>query len=353
MPWPWIHGAAAVLLLVVVLAMESALAWRGYEPTVQDSNLLWSKQRARAAALGPEALVLVGKSRVQLGVDLDLLRTATGLEPVQLAVDGSPLLPILQGLAADPRVRGTVVVALDGGLLDEVGELDESLALERYYQREYRHRSRLLDSSITEAWLRERLHRIFRSFADGSQPLDALLLRILHADATPQYLATFPDRSRAADYGRVSMPQFYLNRVARNLGRPVPDAIAADPGKYGAWLAHEVANIEPASDVQLEERIRMLRDIAAAINARGGALVLLEMPISGLVREMEQRRQPREAFWDRLVAGVGTAAIHYADVPEMLALTCPDGSHLDRRDRAEFTRILARELTELGAVGRR
>jgi len=340
-------------LLAVVLTLELALTWRGFEPTVQDSNLLWAKQRALAGALGPAALVLVGKSRVQLGVDLDLLRAASGMEPVQVAVDGNPFLPILQGLAADPEVRGTVVVSLDGGLLDEVSELDESLALERYYQREYRFHSALPDSSVTEAWLRELLHRHIRSYADGSRPLDALLTRVVNSEATPQYLVTYPDRSRAADYSRVPMPNFYLNRVARLLGLPVPSNIAADTETYELWLTRNIETIDPVSDINLQDRISTLRNLAAAVRSRGGIVVFLQMPVCGLVRELEERRQPRAKFWDRLVDGVDSATVHYADVPEMRALKCSDGSHLDRGDRAEFTRILVRELRAVGAIRHR
>lgn len=351
--WHRVHGTAALALLVVVLTMELALSWRGFEPTVQDSNLLWARQRARAGALGPAALVLVGKSRVQLGVDLDLLRDASGMEPVQIAVDGNPFLPILQGLAADPEVRGTVVVSLDGGLLDESSELDESVALERYYQREYRFRSAIPDSSITEAWLRAMLHRHVRSYADGSRPLDALLTRAVNSEAVPQYLVTYPDRSRAADYSRVPMPQFYLNRVARLLGVPVPSNIAADTEAYELWLTREIGNVDPVSDMKLQDRIGTLRDLAAAVRSRGGIVVFLQMPVCGLVRDLEERRQPRAKFWDRLVDGVDSATVHYADVPEMRALKCSDGSHLDRSDRAEFTRVLARELKSVGAVQHR
>ena len=50
------------------------------------------------------------------------VRARTGLAPVQLAIDGSSFVPVLDGLARDPSIRGTVIVGfIDkyalGGLL--------------------------------------------------------------------------------------------------------------------------------------------------------------------------------------------------------------------------------------------
>src|SRR5262245_61597495 len=91
--------------------MELRLAARGIQPTAADNARLWADQRSRASRLGDRALILVGDSRMHVGIDLDTLRKMTGLEPVQLAIDASSFVPVLGGLADDPRVTGTVVVS--------------------------------------------------------------------------------------------------------------------------------------------------------------------------------------------------------------------------------------------------
>ena len=109
---PWrgvLVGALAAWALFVGL-MELELAHRGVAPTVPDSEALWIRQRAEASRLGERAVVLVGASRILLATDLDVLRAQSGLQPVQLAIDGSSFLPVLEGLAGDRAFRGSIIV---------------------------------------------------------------------------------------------------------------------------------------------------------------------------------------------------------------------------------------------------
>ena len=41
---------------------------------------------------------------------------------------------------------------------------------------------------------------------------------------------------------------------------------------------------------------------------------------------------------------IGAPAVHFEDVPGMRDIECPDGSHLDYRQRAGFTAALAQAL---------
>lgn len=339
--------------MALVLVLERALEQRGFDASIQDSNVSWARERARAAALGSKALILVGASRIQLGIDSHVLGDATGMVPVQLAVDGSHFLPVLEGLAVDSAITGVIVVAMDGALLSDVNANDEALALHRYYARTQAERVPWLNSSTTESWLGERLRWHLRSYADGIQPLDSLLLRVLRRDATPQYLVTFPDRTRAADYSRVSMPDFYLQRVARHLNRPLPPISSSDQAAVDAWFDNELDAVTESSSSTLGQRIEYLRELARKVQSRGGSVVFLQMPVSGMIQAIDERREPRPRFWDRFAATVGTPTIHYADVPGMREIQCPDGSHIDRRDRAAFTRILAGELIARGVIGTR
>jgi hypothetical protein len=86
---------ALVMPLLVGALLEYMLAAKGFQATTLDTPQLWIEQRARASALGEEALILVGGSRIQLGLDLPLLRETLPLEPVQLAVDGSSSFAVL------------------------------------------------------------------------------------------------------------------------------------------------------------------------------------------------------------------------------------------------------------------
>jgi hypothetical protein len=333
-------GAALAALLFVGL-MELRLALRGFQPTALDSEARWIEQRRRAAALGERALILIGSSRMQLDADLDVLRARTGLEPVQLAVDGSSFVPVLEGLAADPAVRGTVIVDFLDHLLTHRDE-DTAHAWQRAYERS-RARVDLPDFDRAERWLSGAWRQRLRSYADGALPWGALVHRVLASTPLPQYLVTRPDRSRLGDYTQVAMPAFYYQRVLRELGR---DARSRGAGltwsEFDAALRARIEQIPPRTDAvdAYLAGVRALAAQARALRARGGRVHFVVLPTSGLVRLLGERRFPRALFWDRLAREVGAPALHFEDVPALREWTCPDGSHLDVRQRAAFTHAL-------------
>jgi hypothetical protein len=100
----------------------------------------------------------------------------------------------------------------------------------------------------------------------------------------------------------------------------------------------------PADFLQGVERIVSL---ARRLHQRGASLTVVQMPTSGYVQEIDRRRYPRALFWDVLATRlreVSVVALHSADVPALLSFVCPDGSHLDRSDRAAFTAALMQAL---------
>ena len=197
-----------MLFVAFVGVMELRLAAKGFRTSVTDSEMLWLRERLRASDLGERALILIGGSRIQLGMDLDVLRQKTGLEPVQLAIDGSPPLPILEGLAHDPNIRGTIAVDYYDHFLQPASPTDRARLYEEHF-RQKTHRPQMIDYEVIESYLTSRVRNSLRNYADGARPLTSLLTRIFVRDATPQYLVTLPDRSRLADYRLVPMPAFY------------------------------------------------------------------------------------------------------------------------------------------------
>jgi hypothetical protein len=340
-PGKWLRAAcvAMVVFALFVAAMEFRLASRGFHATVLDTDQLWLQQRQRASDLGGKALVIVGASRVQLDLDLDVLRHETKLEPVQLAVDGSSFIPVLNNLAQDPRVTGTVMVEYEDGQVDDTGRDDRATQLsEAWTNRKPRHS--LPDFAYTESMLSAFVREHVRSYADGARPLTSLLKRVMNPGATPQYLVTMPSRTRLADYRRVSMPSFYYSRVIRNLGEDVPLRNGMLWSDVDAELKSRVARISAAPKNAYDINTAHITGMVRTIEARGGRVVFLAMPTSGLIREIDTRRYPRADYWDRFDSQLGGKGLDVADHAELNRFHCPDGSHLDFRDRAGFTGAL-------------
>ncbi len=336
--------SALFIFALFVAAMEIRLAVRGFRPTATDSEWSWVTQRERASRLGDRALILVGASRVLLDVDLDVLRRETGLEPVQLAIDGSSFVPVLEDLADDPSITGTVLV----GYQDNVVASTDGESAAVGFIAAWRRRERSLGIptfSSMESALTDWVHARLRSYADGARPVTSLTTRIVAPKPTPQYLITMPDRSWLADYSKVDMPGFYYGRVQRTLGESVP----VKPGMTWADLDAEIRrriDAMPTADAsRVDERSKRVAAMVQKIRARGGHVEIAAFPTDGLVRAIDEKRYPRAMFLDRFAAIVGTKTISAADAPALAAFKCPDGSHIDDRDRAAFTVALSDALS--------
>jgi hypothetical protein len=334
--------AALVLTVLAVGAEEYALARRGFAPTIVDSASIWARERARASRLGGEALVLIGSSRMQLDMDLDTLRTMTGKEPVQLAIDGSSFVSVLADLAADEKVTGTVLVDYQDHVIDDLHRDDGAAAYLTQWHR-VRDRSAVPDFTTIESWLGDQLHRRLRSFADGASPFQSLAMRVFDPAVTPQYLVTLPSRERRADYRRVEMPQFYYARVLRNAGYTVAPT-AANWTAFETEVNRRIGALQPVNLPNFGANTAVITGMVRRIEARGGQVVFIMFPRSGLVREADERRFPRAVYWDRFISTVRAPSLHYADVPALASFTCPDGAHLDEREQVPFTRSLVNTL---------
>lgn len=341
LPWRRMHAVALLMLGGFVLSMELSLAGRGFEATVLDTEALWQKHRVRAGRLGKQALILVGASRIQLGLDPDVLRAASSLEPVQLAIDGSSFVPVLAGLAADPSITGTLLVSYKDHLIAGYEQIDRASAYQANYARLTR--SALPDSTVSEALLASAVGKRLRSFADGARPLSTLLIRVLDSSATPQYLTTRHDRSRLADYSLVQMPDFYYARVLRSLGSNalhLPRNPTYDDIEFA--LRGEIGRLQPTSREAFERGMVHVESLVRKIQQRGGHVFFLVMPSSGFVRDIERKRYPRAQFWDHFARQTSAKTHHFEDYPALRDFHCPDGSHLDHRDREKFTEALTK-----------
>lgn len=334
-------GTALLALAATIVTMETTLAIRGFRASVLDSETRWLAERARARRLGRKALVLVGGSRMELDVDQDVLRRMTGLQPVQLALDGTPFYSVFKGVAEDPQITGTVLVDFGDNAL---AFPDSGDAGSRYeYDAERARHSVLPDFDDIETRLGDLLHGNLRSYADGASPGHSLLTRVLYPEATPQYLNNLPDRSTLADYRQVSMPGFYYERVSINLGLggKVPEGTNA---QIEAYFRQLIGQIMPVDNQVYRKRSAEVAALADAIQARGGRVIFAVFPETGYVRDIDDRRFPRRQFWDVFAAQSRSEDMNFRDVPGLAEFTCPDGSHLDYRDRERFTEALVRAL---------
>lgn len=322
-PWGRSWVVALLLAVLALVRVEQYVRARGYRASVTDDQYLWSLERGKAAAGDPHTLVLLGDSRIQLDIaTAELRRKLPGYRVVQLAVQFTTPTAALADLAADDSFRGLVVV----GVVEWDLGGEERDTLESYVSTF--HRRWRAPGAMAERWLATAVQsRLVFLSATGRRTLEGLLRdrRWPHAI----YVATRPDRSRLADYHFKNVDARLQRNEERLRGRRLWKKGPA------AWLRHAM----------------LLEPYVQAIRARGGEVVFVRMPMTGLLERASDKSFPRAKYWDRFAAATSARTIHYLDHPGLRGFTLPDDSHMDMRDAPRFTAALADLLVADGLLG--
>src|SRR6266568_5455929 len=132
----WLNAWCTAILACALLAgaCEWFLRERGYAPSVQDDADLWSLQYDRLMA-SPDAVALLGASRIEFGIDPALLSSELGKPVAMLAVNGKYPLATLRALSEDERYAGLVIVGIDAR-----GMQRKHWDMQQAYLDHYRHR---------------------------------------------------------------------------------------------------------------------------------------------------------------------------------------------------------------------
>jgi hypothetical protein len=310
------------LLVAGVLLAGAELGWRrrGFQPSVKDTPELWSLARAQASAGDGRTVALLGSSRFQVGlVPGELSAALGGARTVQLSINGSSSLPMLEDLAGDERFRGLVLCEVSPTLFFSV-EPTEVRTRAGSYVTQHRHRTFVADwEAAMRVPFQERLVLLLSAVQPKSVLHHVLVNRALPA---PPYSRTLASRQQQSDFDGVDLAplrQLWEQRHQSAHGK------APEPAELDALLEHVSS---------LVERIR----------SRGGDVVFVRMVTSGGLRRIEDTRYPRERYWDRLLQRTGSRGITFEDVPALARFECPEGSHLDYRSAPEYTRLLGQEL---------
>ena len=306
-------------------SLEAFWRDRRFKPRVSDSKELWHYWRERVSHDDEHVIVLLGTSRLKADISLDTLRARLpGYQLIQLAIsEAQSSIGILRELVADPGFKGTVVCDIDTPLLARAHWDDH-----RDYSG-YRPTSvRAYVDAIVFAWLSDRLIGLRGPFT-----LRPILVRLALRKPLPK-----PDIAHLT-FRRESQWDFSLAR----------DVEAVRSETTEAYRHKYQQRSFPPLDALLQD-IAQVNAMVRRLNGRGGHVVFLRTPSTGERWTLEQQFHSKEGNWDRFVKLTDAVCIHFRDVAQMHALRCPDESHLDYRDSATFTEILATELLRRGVV---
>lgn len=314
--WVRIWVVTIILVAVCVGAWELMVRGAGLGPAHVDNKTLWADTRHQLNRQGGNSIVLLGGSRMQRAIDVQTLSSRFERPVFQLAIEGSSYLPVLEDLAVDPRVSGTIIVSVAPILTfnRELTQLDNGR--QARYVENYRTQSlaRRLEQKIT-LFLQE--HLALRT--PRAHP-PSVISEILGTGKMPEpdYKTVYRDRVVHMDLDRMPASQD-------------DDVIAAMYDDHAA----------PYSEAEFNPVVNYIRTLVDMLRTKGASVYFVRLPTDGAVRELEEAMFPRERFWDVLEASVDATFIHYEAYPQLSGFVSHDGSHIDASQIVEFTNQLS------------
>ncbi len=314
---------AIVAVLAVATAFELYLRERGYVPTVQDDEDLWSLQADRLRG-ARDPIALLGASRIQFAVDPAQMEKATGRTTAMLAVNGEYPVAALRWLAEDTDFHGLAIVGVDSRGLDR-----RHWEMQQPWIDHYRHR-----------WtLARKIHRTLLSplqqflvFMRSPFAWVSLARREMGGLGMPfnDYLVMRADRVGFLDYRRTDVAAIKRQRIA-DLVEYYHDYPPAPPAQ---WLAN----------------LREVSGWVSTIQSRGGKVVFFREPSAGEHLALDEASYPRGEYWDAYAKVSPATMIEFRDEPAFADITLPDTSHIDGLDVPRFTTALVGVLQRRGVI---
>lgn len=322
-----------VIVAGVVIGSELYLRNQGVTVDYDDGPPLWADKRAKACQPTDKTVVFIGSSRIKYDLDIPTWRALTSAEPVQLAIEGSCPRPALEDLANDPDFKGKLVIDVTEGLFfsDAPPFMGSPLENVKYFhdrtpaQRASFELNRLLESQ----WV-----ILDKNNYSLNAQLDALELQ-----------------SRP---GVFMMPIFPMNFGRTTFERQayMTDSFVANTAERekvkGIWgfFAKMAMSAPPTPQARYDAIFKSVAVNVNKIKARGGEVVFVRTPSSGVYFQGESMGFPRDKFWDRLLKETNCIGIHFKDYPAIANFDCPELSHLKKSDAVIFTRYFFELLSQ-------
>lgn len=332
-PWRGVAVTVVVATLIAVAIWEVYVRSLGYEPTLNDTSDLWVEARHRVQ---PESVVIIGDSRAWFDMDLDELERGLTKRPVQLAIAGSCGYPVLSDLVNDEHFHGTIICSIVPGLYFAP---PGSFPVERSEKAVQRYHG--------QTWAQRVSHQVSKplelSFAFLKQDdltLEALLRELPIPNRPnaqvgpkfPPYFCSIDRERRARMVEQCARPGRLQDRVKNGwikLFTPPPPPSFVPPEAFAAKVQEAI-----------KQRFGDTVGAVKKFQARGGKIVFVRFPVSGPLKELEDKQTPRAKTWDPLIQASGAPGIHFEDHPELTTFECPEWSHLSAGDSVEFTKRL-------------
>ncbi|MBC7902684.1 MAG: hypothetical protein H7Y27_04650 [Gemmatimonadaceae bacterium] len=329
-------GILAIILVVIgFAAWEFYLRSKGIGIAYDDGPELWAAKRELADVPMDQATILIGSSRNKFDIDIATWEKLTGEKAIQLAVEGSSPLPMLDELAADPKFKGKVLLDVTEGLFFALAPpafSQPNKMLKYYKERTPAQRASFAVNTVVESQL---------AFLDKEFfSLNAMIKESWVKNRPGVFMlpCSFPLDFKRVNFDRqcIMTKKFETDTSLRNYVK-------------GIWYYYGTLDrMGPLKGPKLDSIFKTVQTAIAKIKGRGGKVVFVRSPSSGPYRAAEAAGYPRNAYWNRLLTSTGCQGIHFEDYPAIANFDCPEFSHLKQSDAIIYTENIVKILHDKG-----
>jgi hypothetical protein len=321
-PWGAILAGAFVLFALLVGGWE--IYWRafGVTPSYRNSDGQWAVQRRRIDAGEGGRTVLIGASRTLFDTSLPVWERITGQRPIQLCLEGTSPIPILQNLADDANFTGRLVVDVSPDIIFTGFKYRASVL--PYLRGQ-------TPSQRVGEWLSMAFIEPYVAFYDSDFALPTVVRRQ-------------PWPPRPGVHAHTNVRKLAVHDYDRNT--QMWDKVVHDP-EYKALARAIWAEdfSDPPPNMETPEKAQKVIDgeidkaVAAIekLRARGVRVLFVRPPSAGEYYAYEQKYLPRAKTWDLLLERTNAPGIHFEDHAELQGYELPEWSHMSAPEAERYT----------------
>ena len=330
-------GRAGIIALLVgaLLLGGWEIYWRSQgalAPYYRNSDGLWALERRRVNEGEGSATLLLGSSRMLFNVQLDVYEQEAGERPIQLALEGTSPIGVMEDLAGEADFTGTLLVGV-APILFFTGFEYRANAMSRFAQ------------ETPSQWLGQQISmRAEPSLA--FYEYDFALFTILKRQPLPKRIESpwlmgipgmYHDVRQLAYTERDRNTRLWSKLETDEVYRELAKTIWQD-----GYEPFENQSDEFVQGFRMNRDAQTERAVAATekLNAKGVEVIFVSHPYEGIYETYATTYVPREETWDVLIERTGALGLHWKDHEEMQGYWLPEWSHMTGAGADEYTEAL-------------
>ena len=321
MQWMKIWALTAMLAFFGFTINEILLRIAQHKPSVVSNANLFCLSYSQINNLNRQDVLLLGASRIHTGFDLEAFQQRyPNRKVLQLAQSGRGTpYPVFKDIVENSEFKGTAIISINETTL--LSKAKDQLGFVSHCKKKFSLNDRANRQIAT--WLQRRF--VFLNPSSNSLRLWGNLI-VEQELPEPFYTKTRPNRAQLSDFQRAEEKALKRLHDSRLKG-----------------IKQSLQNSFPAPKTWLEQANHW-QPLIQKFQEKGGKIIFLRMPVSQERWKLEKQKYPPNQYWKEFANEYshmkGVQLIHFANYSSLQNYNLPDTSHLDMRDRAEFTNAL-------------